>query len=774
MKKVLILTLMLSAAFGFFSLRPIGVSAEETDVVRVWFSQYNTENDALAAIAEEFTQDTGIPVEVVSRINVFNAPTDLVNNAELDERPDLVFMQAPDIGNLVVSGYLEPLTEFIDEDLLDRYAQVAFDAFSLEGQIYGIGYSIDTYGLLYNKDLIAEADLPTTWEEYFAMGEALTEYDSEGNPVRWGTLLNTTDMWFNYPIIREFGGYYYGNYPNGDYNPYDIGLDNEGMIAYVERMKELKADGLTLLSRTQGQSELVSRFANGNVAMIVYGLWSANIFKQKGLNYGISSLPDESDGTTSLALTTVQGFVVNRYTDDLDHTLAFLDFLLQDDHQQALIEAGNGYSEKFGYRNPANLSVMNSDYIQTDEILSGLSSLNGECEPFPNIPEGTIWYNYTTSVFQTIFFGTASGDTVDAGAKLGELAEAIREDVALMNYQAERLDVPGWVWWVLIGVAIIGTGLFLIFYRKKRRESFLHRPSWKATITAWGLMIPLLGLLLVFYVYPIFHNFYLSLTDYSGINLRDYGFIGFANYRDIFLAGFKGLASMTVWTLVFAFAVVSLSFVMGTLLAAFLNRVGLRIAKIYRIIFILPWVIPTVITLLMWQGLLETEGGLINQLFNLVGLPDVPWLSDSWMAKLSTILVMVWFSFPYFMVVATGHLKAIPRDYFEAAKVDGASAFHIFRTITLPLIFRALIPTLIMSFIMQFNQFGVYILTQGGPAADEIGAPGATDLLITYVFNTAFNTNRFSVAAGYSVIIFGFVAFFSIAAMRLSRRLGED
>jgi ABC-type sugar transport system permease subunit len=125
------------------------------------------------------------------------------------------------------------------------------------------------------------------------------------------------------------------------------------------------------------------------------------------------------------------------------------------------------------------------------------------------------------------------------------------------------------------------------------------------------------------------------------------------------------------------------------------------------------------------------------------------------------------------MVVASGLLKSIPKDYYDAAKMDGANGYYTFKFITLPLVFKALIPTLIMSFIMQFNQFGVYILTAGGPASDKIGAPGATDLLITYVFNTAFNTSRYAVAASYSVIIFVFVAIFAIISMRVGRKVAN-
>jgi arabinogalactan oligomer/maltooligosaccharide transport system permease protein len=767
------MTLILTCSLS--SLIAPKVEAAEPEVIRVWFSQYEAENAAMQTIADQYMLETGRSVEIIPRINVFNAVSDLVNNATLDERPDIVFMQAPDIGRLVSSGYLESLTDDIDEDLRNRFVDVAFSAFRLNGEYYGIGYSVDTSGLLYNKDIISEEELPETWEEFFELAEAKTVIEDSKVTVH-GALLNSRDMWFTYPLIKLYGGYYYGTYPNGEYNPYDVGLDSEGMIDYINRIKEAGTQGLVLTNKIHGESEIVSRFANNQVGMILYGLWYASILQQKGINYGIASLPDPGDGTISRALTTVQGFVINHFSLHKDLGWDFLQYLLEDDNQQLLIEAGNEFDKKLGTRNPANLAVIESDYIQSSDILSSLSALNCECEPFPNIPEGPIWYNYTTTVFQSIFFSDDFSDEDAVKAKLSELADKIRDDVRLMNYQAERIEIPSWLLPVTISILVVLVGLFILWKRAKSRKnpSYLKKPSWKETVIAWGLMAPLLCLLLLFYVYPIIHNFFLSLTDYSGINLREYGLIGFANYKDVFVAGLDGLISMVVWTLLFATSVVAISFVLGTLLATLMQKVGLKVARIYRIVFILPWVIPTVITLLMWQGLLETENGLVNQLIGLIGIPNIPWLSDPYMAKVSTIMVMTWFSFPYFMVIASGLLQSIPKDYYDAAKVDGASSFYIFTSITLPLVFKALIPTLIMSFIMQFNQFGVYILTAGGPASDKIGAPGATDLLITYVFNTAFNTNRYAIAAAYSVLIFLFVGLFALVSMRITRKVAES
>jgi arabinogalactan oligomer/maltooligosaccharide transport system permease protein len=764
MKKSLIFFLTIFLMLLWIFRQPAVNAASNT--LRVWVGAIEAEKTVMEEIAQEFTDETQIDVQVFQKVEIFTVPSALVNNAELEERPDLVYMQAPDIGSLVKSGYLVPLD--IGSDLRERFLDVAFEAFSYNNQVYGIGYSNSASGLIYNKALLPTENLPKTWEELFRLADELTIINN-GEIVQRGLYLNATDMWFNYPLIRHYGGYYYGTYPNGDYNAYDVGLDNEGMLAYVQKIKELKAKGLVLNNPSKKDySEIVAEFAAGRVAMFFYGLWDARIYQNANIDYGIAPLPEDAK-----PITTVEGFVINKYTRNLPAAKAFLEFICRDDNQQKLIEAGNGGSLKTGTRNPLNRAVINSDYIQNDEILKSFSLIGNNVEPFPNIPEGTLWYSQEASVntFRAIFFGDSSGNEVNAAYKLNELAEFIRRNVYQMNEDVEYLEIP-WYLYLIVGLLVLAAFAYW-FYKRRKHKKNREKLRFKTTILAWILLLPLLFLLGAFYLFPIFHNIYLSFTDYCGVNLRDYGLVGFANYRAIFTEGIRGLLSMTLWTVIFALAVIALSFLFGTLLATLLDATGTKIARVYRMLYIVPWVVPAVITLLMWQGLLETEGGLINKMLNLIGIGNIPWLTDPTVARISTIMVMVWFSFPYYMLVAFGYLKSIPKDYYEAAKVDGASKFYVFTRITLPLIFRALLPTLVMGFIMNFNQFGVYMLTQGGPASDTLGEPGATDLLITFVFNTAFNTKRYAVAASYSVIIFIFVAVFAIIAMRGNRKRTE-
>ena len=145
--------------FNCFAFVDLSVQAEDT-VLRVWVGAIEGEKMVMEEIAEDFTKETGVKVEVYQKLEIFTVPSALVNNAELDERPDIVYMQAPDIGGLVKSGYLEELD--LGEDVINRFLDVAFSAFTYNNKLYGVGYNNSASGLIYNKDLISEEKLPDT------------------------------------------------------------------------------------------------------------------------------------------------------------------------------------------------------------------------------------------------------------------------------------------------------------------------------------------------------------------------------------------------------------------------------------------------------------------------------------------------------------------------------------------------------------------------------------------------------------------------------------
>lgn len=744
-------------------------SAPQKRPLRVWFSSFEQENKALREIAGRFTRETGIEVEVVSS-NFFDIASKLPGIAETDEKPDLVFMQSTDVGVLAGAGYLKPL-DFLEPSLLDVYDDVGKNGFKYQDELYGLGYSVDTYGLLYNKALVKEP--PKTWDELFALADALTVMDN-GQVVQYGLLLNAKNLWFTYPLLEEYGGYYFGENADGSYDTQDLGLDSPGMLSGIQKLLELQEKHMVLPLSSQSDSHIVSYFADGKVAMTLYGLWSADIFVEKGIDYGIAELPvSQRTGQFSKPLSTVQGFVINNHTELMPEAEAFYEYIYQSENQLALYMAANGGDARNGTRNTCNTEVASSDYVTSSEILSSLYRVGRSSRVFPNVPEGPLLWNYSGTVMNSIFY-PEDGKSPDTAKIMTEFQERIAADMASMHQELSSGRSDQLLYYGAAAVvAVLVVACVISYVRKRRRCPYMPRTKRLINIIAWLGLMPLLLMILLFYIYPILHNLYLSLTNYSSMHLKDYKYVGLANYREIFTGNFDGFVGMFIWTVSFALLVVCFAFILGVLLAVLLDQVQVTVSKGFRLIFILPWVVPTVITLLMWQGLLDTGEGLINQILGIFHIPAIPWLTNPVVAKASSVFVMVWFSFPYYMVVAQGILKSIPGDYYEAARMDGAGRRVCFWRLTLPIVFRSILPTLVMGFIMQFNQFGVYLLTQGGPAAERLGAPGATDLLITYVFNTAFNTRQYGLAAAYSVIIFIFVAIFAMTAMGVGRRSGK-
>lgn len=233
--------------------------------------------------------------------------------------------------------------------------------------------------------------------------------------------------------------------------------------------------------------------------------------------------------------------------------------------------------------------------------------------------------------------------------------------------------------------------------------------------------------------------------------------------------------SVLIWTFAFAFFSVATTFVMGLFLAIVLNDPRMKSKKYYRLVMILPYAFPGFLSALVWAGMMNQEFGFINVV--LLGGADVPWLTNEWLAKFSILLVNLWLGFPYMFLICTGALQAIPDELQEAARVDGATAWQVFRNIKLPLLFVAVAPLLIASFAYNFNNFSlIYMLTGGGPRDVTASVNvGATDILITMVYKVAFvgSTADYGLASAFSIIIFLLVGTISVIAFRRTKALEE-
>ncbi|GHG54305.1 sugar ABC transporter permease [Flavimobilis marinus] len=254
--------------------------------------------------------------------------------------------------------------------------------------------------------------------------------------------------------------------------------------------------------------------------------------------------------------------------------------------------------------------------------------------------------------------------------------------------------------------------------------------------------------------------------------------VGFDNFTRAFTEdSIRGpLLGVIGWTFVFAGVSVASTFFVGVLLALLLDDPSIRMRRTLRVLVILPYAFPPFLSALVWSGLLNPEFGFINQ--TLLGGAEVPWLTDPLLAKVSILAVNLWLGYPYMFLVATGALQSIPRDYVEAAEMDGAGPATTFLRIRLPLLMVTMAPLVISSFAFNFNNFNlIYMLTEGGPQdiSTEMNV-GATDILITLVYKVAFGEGSgrdYGLASAFSIIIFILISAIAAYSFRRTRAL-ED
>jgi arabinogalactan oligomer/maltooligosaccharide transport system permease protein len=275
-------------------------------------------------------------------------------------------------------------------------------------------------------------------------------------------------------------------------------------------------------------------------------------------------------------------------------------------------------------------------------------------------------------------------------------------------------------------------------------------------------LLPALLALSLVLVYPLFYNVYLSLSDAGVSHLRGSQLSGFHQYAAVFgeTEFWATFGRTVVWTLVCS----TLQIALGVFLAVILNQNFIRGRAAWRLLLLLPWAIPQYITALTWRGMFNGEHGAVNSLLSAVGAGPVDWLTTPFAAFVAMMLVNVWMGFPFIMVIALTGLRAIPDSVYEAAQLEGASAWMQFTRLTAPLLRPVMLPATALAIVWNFNNLNLVWLFSSGGQPD-----GKTHILVSYVYQNAFSYYRFGLAAALSVVIFVILFLFVQAFLQVSR-----
>jgi multiple sugar transport system permease protein len=282
---------------------------------------------------------------------------------------------------------------------------------------------------------------------------------------------------------------------------------------------------------------------------------------------------------------------------------------------------------------------------------------------------------------------------------------------------------------------------------------------------AWGFLTPVVIYLVAFYAWPLYRNLDLSLHRYTVRSFVQGGapFSGLDNYRTVvdnptFLPALTHTVVFTGVSLIFQFTI-------GMALAVFFAQ-NFRLSATLRALFLVPWLLPLIVSSSTWSWMLNSDSGVVNSLLEAVGMDPVNWLTSPSWALTSVIIANIWIGIPFNLVVLYSGLQAIPPELYEAAALDGASGGQRFRRITFPLLRPVSAITLLLGLVYTLKVFDIiWIMTRGGPT-------DASTTFATWSYRLSFGNllPRFGPGAAVGNLLIVMALIFGLLYIQIQRR----
>ncbi len=283
--------------------------------------------------------------------------------------------------------------------------------------------------------------------------------------------------------------------------------------------------------------------------------------------------------------------------------------------------------------------------------------------------------------------------------------------------------------------------------------SAMKRFARRRSTIAFLMTLPLITVIAGLVAWPAGYAIYLAT-----LNRRQTAFIGLENF-DILLDS-ETFRSVIWQSCFFAITAVLLKALVGFWLAHMLHHIPAKGQKMWRGMLLVPWVIPPALSTLGWWWMFDPSYSSINYLINAIGFPSVPWLGEPWWARISVIIVNVWYGAPFFMIMYLAALKSVPDQLYEAAAIDGATGWQGLRHITLPMMQNIISITVLFSLIVTFANYDIVrVLTNGGPR-------DLTQVFASYAFQVGVLSGNIPRGAAVSLFMFPLLAVIAFFVLR--------
>lgn len=365
--------------------------------------------EVLENIFDSFTEETGIKVKTIKDMETEKLSLD----APAGNGPDLFFSFHDRTGDLLSQGLVAPIE--LTEDIKADYVEESINAMTYGQQLYAIPQVIEASGLIYNKELINDDEVPTTLVELEEIGRERTDKEND----EFGFLLEVRNAYFAYPFMTSEGGYIFNQSEDGDYDVNDIGLANEETVSSLKRYQGWMEEGF--LPREIGDGTVNGLFEEGKVDLIVHLprqlLRFHDVMGEE--NVGVAPLPKTDDGKPLQNFMGVKGWYISAYSENKKWATELALYLTNPETSKKYFEEAREI--------PANTEMYESDLVQKDELLGGFAEQLKYAVPMPNVPEMTTTWDPMKNALQYI----SEGD--DPKEVMEEAIDIITEQIQLQK-----------------------------------------------------------------------------------------------------------------------------------------------------------------------------------------------------------------------------------------------------------------------------------------------------------------------------------------------------
>ena len=741
-----------------------------------------------AAVAEFMRRHPHLQVSMLSMGAGEMNPQKLMTAIAGAVPPDLVRQDRFTIGDWASRDAFRPLDDLIRRDGIkptDFYPACWAEAV-YRGRTYAIPHGTDDRALYYNRELFRRAGLdpnrpPRTWEQLIEYATRLTHRRRDGSYQQIGFIPNYGNSWLYLYSWQQGGGFMS---PDGRTctlaNPRTTKA-LAWMVSVYDRLGG--AEPISAFTSTFQGNEL-DPFLIGKVAMKTDGNWVLNSIARyrPRLDFAVAPAPVPSERLAGRppfdrepAFITWSGgfsFAIPRGARHVEEAWAFVKWMTSVEGNLVAARAQAAYNRKIGrYYVPTMTAHIPSDEAVfaafgprdpkfRDALRTFMDLMRvSKFRPVTFVGQ-RLWDEHVRAFEQAIYHKQA------AAAALAASQATVQRELDKV-FARGRYPLLNWWWPILAGLLFVAAVLYLLV-RKIRQAGPVGRLLRKEAVAGYLFAAPWMVGFLLFTLGPILVSVVLSLCDYDV--LHPARFVGLENYRSILGSDWPYVSKALYNAAYLALLGIPLGMATGLAIAMLLNAKVLGMTW-YRTLYYLPAIVPTVASAVLWLWVLNPyDYGLINSFWKATltawwAIPPPTWLASEQWAKPALVIMGLWGAGSGMIIWLAG-LQEVPQHLYEAAEIDGATAWHKFRHVTLPMLSPTIFFNLIMGTIGALQTFeGIYVMTNGAG-----GPVDATMVPVLYLFNNAFRFFKMGFASALAWLLFWIVLVLTLAQIKLAPR----